>query len=87
LGFLMRAIVALVLAVCSTWLFVQPACAEKRVALVLGNSAYQNVNRLANPANDSSAIAETLKSAGFDGCRPQARFESCRDAARLARLF
>jgi hypothetical protein len=62
----MRAAVALVLAVCSTWLFVQPACAEKRVALVLGNSAYENVSRLANPANDSSAIAETLKSAGFD---------------------
>jgi hypothetical protein len=27
----------------------QPAFAEKRVALVMGNSAYQNVSRLANP--------------------------------------
>ena len=27
----------------------QPAFAEKRVALVLGNSAYQNVAPLANP--------------------------------------
>ena len=43
-----------------------PALAERRVALVIGNSEYQNVARLPNPANDSAAIAETLKSAGFD---------------------
>jgi uncharacterized caspase-like protein len=44
----------------------QPALAEKRVALVLGNSAYQNVAPLANPVNDSTRIAATLKDAGFD---------------------
>ena len=43
-----------------------PAFAEKRVALVLGNSAYQNVAPLANPVNDSARIAATLKDAGFD---------------------
>ncbi|WP_334357448.1 MULTISPECIES: caspase family protein [unclassified Bradyrhizobium] len=43
-----------------------PAFAEKRVALVLGNSNYQNVAPLANPANDSARIAATLKDAGFD---------------------
>ena len=43
-----------------------PAFAEKRVALVLGNSAYQNVAPLANPVNDSARIAATLKEAGFD---------------------
>lgn len=43
-----------------------PAFAEKRVALVLGNSAYQNVPPLANPVNDSTKIAATLKDAGFD---------------------
>ena len=43
-----------------------PAFAEKRVALVLGNSAYQNVAPLANPVNDSAKIAATLKDAGFD---------------------
>ena len=43
-----------------------PAFAEKRVALVLGNSAYQNVAPLTNPVNDSSKIAATLKDAGFD---------------------
>jgi hypothetical protein len=36
----MRANKAIVLAVWSTWLFNQPALAEKRVALVIGNSAY-----------------------------------------------
>ena len=44
----------------------QPAWAAKRVALVLGNSAYQNVARLPNPVNDGAAIAATLKDAGFD---------------------
>jgi uncharacterized caspase-like protein len=42
------------------------AFAEKRVALVIGNSAYQNVNRLANPGNDSGAMSATLKSSGFN---------------------
>jgi uncharacterized caspase-like protein len=51
---------AVLLAVC------QPAFAEKRVALVLGNSAYLNVAPLANPVNDSAKIAATLKDAGFD---------------------
>ena len=44
----------------------QPAFAEKRVALVLGNSAYQNVAPLPNPVNDGAAVAATLKAAGFD---------------------
>ncbi len=44
----------------------QPAFAEKRVALVLGNSAYQNVAKLPNPVNDGAMIASKLKDAGFD---------------------
>ena len=44
----------------------QSAFADKRVALVIGNSAYQNVPRLANPANDSAAMSATLENAGFD---------------------
>ena len=43
-----------------------PAFAEKRVALVLGKSAYKNVAPLTNPVNDSARIAATLKEAGFD---------------------
>ncbi len=44
----------------------QPAWATKRVALVLGNSSYQNAAPLPNPANDAAAVASTLKNAGFD---------------------
>jgi Caspase domain len=42
------------------------ASAERRVALVIGNSAYQNVPKLPNPVNDARAIAALLKNAGFD---------------------
>ncbi len=38
---------------------------QKRVALIIGNSAYQNANELPNPRNDAAAIAEKLKSLGF----------------------
>src|SRR3954454_18513846 len=54
------------LAAAALLLVSEPALAEKRVALVLGNSNYQNVAPLANPVNDSSKIAATLKDAGFD---------------------
>src|ERR1700743_2231906 len=43
-----------------------PAFAGKRVALVLGNSAYQNVPQLTNPVNDARLMAETFRKAGFD---------------------
>jgi uncharacterized caspase-like protein len=42
------------------------AYAEKRVALVMGNSAYKNVARLANPANDAALVGGMFKTAGFD---------------------
>lgn len=50
----------------SLLLIAQPALAEKRVALVLGNSAYQNVPPLSNPINDAALMAKTLKNAGFE---------------------
>jgi uncharacterized caspase-like protein len=54
------------LAAAAIFLVSEPAFAEKRVALVLGNSAYRNVAPLTNPVNDSARIASTLKDAGFD---------------------
>ncbi|HJS08936.1 MAG TPA: caspase family protein, partial [Pirellulales bacterium] len=42
------------------------AQAERRVALVIGNSSYANVRGLANPTNDAIAVAALLKSVGFD---------------------
>jgi uncharacterized protein YecT (DUF1311 family) len=44
---------------------VEPAFAEKRVALVIGNSVYVNVPRLANPRHDATAVADTLTALGF----------------------
>jgi uncharacterized caspase-like protein len=60
LGFHQFVLTALLVLVC------QPALAEKRVALVIGNSTYQNVAPLANPVNDGTVMASTLKDAGFD---------------------
>jgi TPR repeat protein len=45
--------------------FASPALADKRVALVIGNSAYQNVAPLENPVNDAMLMADTLKGLGF----------------------
>ena len=41
------------------------AQADKRVALVVGNSAYKNVTPLDNPARDARLMADTLRSLGF----------------------
>jgi hypothetical protein len=62
----MRVVGAIAVVVWLTSSFSHPALAEKRVALVIGNSAYQNVARLTNPANDALAMTATLKDAGFD---------------------
>jgi hypothetical protein len=42
------------------------AATEKRVALIIGNSAYRNVGKLPNTSNDAGAMAALLKAAGFD---------------------
>jgi hypothetical protein len=43
-----------------------PARADKRVALVIGNGAYEKADKLVNPPNDAAAIANMLTAAGFD---------------------
>jgi uncharacterized caspase-like protein len=45
---------------------VDHALAQRRVALVIGNSAYQNVAPLSNTINDAGAIAALFRKAGFD---------------------
>jgi len=42
------------------------AAPEQRVALVIGNSSYQNVVRLPNPANDAKDVGQLLNAAGFE---------------------
>ncbi len=41
------------------------AWAEKRIALVIGNSDY-TIGRLANPSNDARLIAKTLRGLDFE---------------------
>jgi len=47
-------------------LHVAPAHAAKRVALVIGNNAYENVPALQKAVNDSEAISRELAKLGFD---------------------
>jgi hypothetical protein len=42
-----------------------PALADKRVALVIGNSAYQHASGLETPASDARLMADALRAAGF----------------------
>lgn len=42
------------------------ASTERRLALVVGNSAYQHATPLANPANDAEAMANKLEGLGFE---------------------
>src|SRR5438270_3490716 len=44
---------------------VQAQSQESRIALVIGNAAYQ-AGALATPANDAGLVAQTLQAAGFD---------------------
>ncbi|MGI9383292.1 MAG: caspase family protein [Methyloligellaceae bacterium] len=44
---------------------ISAAIAEKRVALVIGNAAYEHTSRLANPRRDAELMAAALTRAGF----------------------
>ena len=65
-NFQIRALLSLVFMVSIILLTAHPALADKRVALVIGNSSYRNVAKLSNPANDAAAVAAMFKSAGFN---------------------
>lgn len=43
-----------------------PAAAEKRVALVMGLSAYHGLQELKNPRNDAADVSEALRQEGFE---------------------
>jgi uncharacterized caspase-like protein len=47
-------------------LSVGAASAERRVALIIGNSNYRHVQPLANPARDAAAVGAMFKKAGFE---------------------
>ena len=62
------------------------ARADRRVALVIGNSAYQHVPNLPNPTNDAEAISILFKSAGFDLVQTQENL-GINDMRRVVRDF
>lgn len=75
------------------------AWAEKRVALIVGNSTYQTVPQLPNPSRDATAVAQMFKDAGFDSVDVQLnvgnvefkrtirRFEATADQADIAVVY
>jgi formylglycine-generating enzyme required for sulfatase activity len=63
----MRYVIRMVVFTCCVLASLQagPAQAEKRVALVIGNSAYRAVSELPNPRKDARDVAAALKAAAF----------------------
>ena len=49
-----------------SWIVPLPAFAAGRVALVVGNSDYEHVGRLPNPANDAADVGAALRRLGFE---------------------
>jgi hypothetical protein len=43
-----------------------PADGSRRIALVIGNSAYKNVPALANPKHDAALVADAFRRTGFE---------------------
>src|SRR6516165_8928411 len=91
-GMVGAAILSVVLAPGDAW-------ADKRVALVLGNSSYQTVPQLPNPSRDASAVAKMFRDAGFDSVdlvlnvgnldfkRAIRKFENAADQADIAVVY
>jgi uncharacterized caspase-like protein len=75
------------------------SAADKRVALIVGNSTYQTVPRLPNPSRDATAVARMFKDAGFDSVDVQLdvgnlefkrsirKFEALADHADIAVVY
>jgi uncharacterized caspase-like protein len=59
-------VLRVVLFSCLLWLLPSTVHAQKRVALVIGNSAYRYAPELANPKNDASDVAAALAAHGFE---------------------
>ena len=60
------ALTALAGFVAASCLGCSPALADKRVALIIGNSAYKSAPKLGNPVNDAILMGGMFRKAGFD---------------------
>jgi len=77
----------------------EAAWADKRVALIVGNSSYQTVPQLPNPSRDANSVAKMFRDAGFDSVelvlnvgnldfkRAIRKFESTADQADIAVVY
>ena len=65
----MRRVAALVAAVALLGALITPSFGERRIALVIGNSAYRHMPELRNPAHDAGDMAALLTRLGFEGVR------------------
>jgi len=63
---MLKHLVASLISLTALLLTLHGAAAEKRVALVIGNSAYQHTPALRNPSNDASDMAAKLRELGFE---------------------
>lgn len=72
-------VLLLLLAILHSMAQATPSIRETRLALVIGNSHYQSLSQLQNPANDAQDMASTLRHIGFETTLLQ-------DASRTALL-
>ena len=61
----MKKVLAIVLVLLPALVFARQDSPQPRFALVIGNEAYTNLQRLANPVNDANDIADVLETLGF----------------------
>ncbi|MDP3899173.1 MAG: caspase family protein [Mesorhizobium sp.] len=61
---------------------IAPAAAGSRVALVIGNAAYDNLSPLGNPVADASRMADMLAANGFDVMSCDGARRGCFDLSR-----
>ncbi len=57
---------ALALGLCLAAWWPEPAAAERRIALVIGNGGYQHTAGLRNPSHDAQDLSAALKRLGFE---------------------
>jgi len=86
-------------AILSMVLAADAAFADRRVALIVGNSTYQAVPQLPNPARDANAVMNMFRDAGFDTVDVQLnvgnlefkrairKFEAAADQADIAVVY
>ena len=72
------------IAFCLLLAFLDPAVADRRVALIIANSEYINASKLTNPHNDAQAVAKVLTKVGFATEDVTVKFDLSYDEMRKA---